>query len=114
MTNMLLENSVPAFGATAVESHYEPDGADMVGDIYESAQHDIDAGTVDQARVAKCPVYRSAVLTAFKFKLEEQERLINSYRAADRSKRQAPTHAWGYVDGSAGNSLCVADGHDLF
>ncbi|MEM6432234.1 MAG: hypothetical protein AAF773_00025 [Cyanobacteria bacterium P01_D01_bin.115] len=105
---MLLENSVPAFGVTAVETYYEPDGADLVGDIYEEAQGHVDAGTVDQARVAKCPTYRSAVLTAFKFKVKQLERQISGQQS------NGPTHAWGYVDSSAGNSSWADDAHDIF
>ena len=105
---MLVENLVPAFGGTAVETRYEPDPADIVGDIYIEAQDDVEAGTVDQPRVAKCPTYRSAVLTAFKFKVKQLERQISGQRT------NGSTHAWGYVDSSAGNSSWAADAHDIF
>lgn len=112
---MLLENSVNAFGVTAVETRCEPDGADIVSDIYIEAQDDVEAGTVDQPRVAKCPTYRSAVLTAFKFKVKELQRHIGFYQTAHYGKQSnGPTHAWGYVDGSAGNSSWATDGHDIF
>ncbi|MEM6432970.1 MAG: hypothetical protein AAF773_03800 [Cyanobacteria bacterium P01_D01_bin.115] len=112
---MLLENPVNAFDTTAVETYYEPDPADIVGDIYIEAQDDVEAGTVDQPRVAKCPTYRSAVLTAFEFKVKELQRHIGFYQTAHYGQQpNGPTHAWGYVDSSAGNSSWAADAHDIF
>ncbi|MEM6434502.1 MAG: hypothetical protein AAF773_11715 [Cyanobacteria bacterium P01_D01_bin.115] len=48
------------------------------------------------------------MLTAFKFKVKQLERQISGERT------NGPTHAWGYVDSSAGNSSWATDEHDIF
>lgn len=102
----MFENDTEAFGVSATEVRYEP----AADDVYSDAEHHIEMNQVDEKRVAKCPVYRAAVLGIYQAKLEQRDRLINIWREAAAAKQPSTaTHAFGWTDHEAGNSSWAGD-----
>lgn len=85
---MLIETTHEAFGVTATEIHYEPTQADV---LVEADEHVI-VGCVDEQRVAQCPVYRAAVLTAYQARVSQLERHVSIYKTAYEGKQQCSSN----------------------